>query len=73
MNQLRGTRSSLLPDLPFGACASVFAFNRISRALWFLAVRLMRVVGGCLCGDFPMIELEITAPIASATIEHLLT
>ena len=25
--------------LPFGACASVFAFNRISRALWFLAVK----------------------------------
>lgn len=59
-------------SLPFGACASVFAFNRISRALWFLAVKLMGAVGGCFYDDFPLIEPEITAPIASSSVEHLL-
>ena len=59
-------------SLPFGACASVFAFNRISRALWFLAVKIMGAVGGCFYDDFPLIEPEITAPIASSAVEHLL-
>ena len=59
-------------SLPFGACASVFAFNRISRALWFLAVKLMGAVGGCFYDDFPLIEPDITAPIASSVVEHLL-
>ena len=59
-------------SLPFGACASVFAFNRISRALWYLAIKLMGVVGGCFYDDFPLIEPEITAPLASSSVEHLL-
>ena len=59
-------------SLPFGACASVFAFNRISRALWYLAVKLMGVVGGCFYDDFPLIEPEVTAPLASSSVEHLL-
>ena len=59
-------------SLPFGACASVFAFNRISRALWYLAVKLMGVVGGCFYDDFPLIEPEITAALASSSVEHLL-
>ena len=59
-------------SLPFGACASVLAFNRISRALWYLAVKLMGVVGGCFYDDFPLIEPEVTAPLASSSVEHLL-
>ena len=58
--------------LPFGACASVFAFNRISRALWFLAVKLMGVIGGCFYDDFPLIEPEVTAPLAPSSVERLL-
>ena len=60
-------------SLPFGPCASVFAFNRISRALWFLAVKLMKIIGGCFYDDFPLIEPEITAQVASSAIEHLLS
>ena len=60
-------------SLPFGACASVFAFNRISRSLWFLAVKLMKIIGGCFYDDFPLIEPEITAQVASSAIEHLLS
>ena len=56
-------------SLPFGACASGFAFNRISRALWYLAIKLMGVVGGCFYDDFPLIE---PAPLASSSVEHLL-
>ena len=59
-------------SLPFGACASVFAFNRISRALWFLAVKLMGVIGGCFYDDFPLIEPKVTATLASSSVEHLL-
>ncbi len=57
-------------SLPFGA-SSVFAFDRTSRALWFLAVKIMKVIGGCSYDDFPLIECEVTASIASSAIEHL--
>ena len=59
-------------SLPFGACASVFAFNRISRALWFLAVKLCGIIGGCFYDDYPLFEPSITAPLASSSVEHLL-
>ena len=41
-----GARFFLTQSLPFGACASVYAFNRISRSLLHLLVRLGKITGG---------------------------
>ena len=38
-------------SLPFGACSSVFAFNRISRSLWHLGAKIFLLNGGCFSDD----------------------
>ena len=44
--------------LLFGASASVFAFNKISRALWHLPVHKLSIVTSVFYDDFPCFEVE---------------
>ena len=60
-------------SLPFGACSSVFAFNRISRSLWHLGVTMFLLNGGCFYDDFPMVEPECTSRLAAQSFELLLS
>ena len=50
-------------SLPFGASASVLAFNKISRALWHILTQF-----GVLDDDYPCFELS---PLASHTTKFL--
>ncbi|CAE7837068.1 gpt [Symbiodinium sp. CCMP2592] len=59
-------------SLPFGACAAVYSFNRISRSLLHLATTLCGVIGGVFYDDFPLIEPALTARLCSVSIEALL-
>ena len=59
-------------SLPFGARASVYAFNRLSRGLWFLMAKMCHVVLGCFYDDFPIVEPSISAVLATQSVQHLL-
>ena len=43
-------------SLPFGASASVFAFNKLTRALWAILVRKFNVLASVFYDDFPVVE-----------------
>ena len=58
--------------LPFGASASVFAFTRISRAIWHLASHFSLMIGGVFFDDFPTIELQASNTLARMSFERLL-
>ena len=60
-------------SLPFGACSSVFAFNRISRSLWHLGTKMFLLNGGCFYDGFPMIEPSPTSRLATQSFEVLLS
>ncbi len=67
-----GARFFLTQSLPFGACASVYAFNRISRSLLHLLVNLGKITGGVFYDDFPMLEMAESSRLASMVAEHVL-
>ena len=56
----------------FGARASVYAFNRLSRGLWFLMAKRCHGVLGCFYDDFPIVEPCISAVLATQSVQHLL-
>lgn len=41
-------------SLMFGSTAAVYAFNRVSRSLWFLFNRMLRVPCGVFYDDYPL-------------------
>eukprot|EP00435_Cladocopium_sp_Y103_P026492 s3071_g6.t1 len=49
-------------SLMFGSTAAVFAFNRVSRSLWFLVNRYLKIPSAVYFDDFPMF-----APLQSAS------
>ena len=59
-------------SIHFGASASVFAFNRISLSLFHLSCALLGTLGGVYYDDYPLIEPEISARMATLSIESLL-
>ncbi|CAE6911825.1 gpt [Symbiodinium sp. CCMP2592] len=59
-------------SLPFGACAAVYSFNRISRSLHHLATTLCGIIGGVFYDDFPLVEPALTARLCTVSIESLL-
>ena len=62
----------LSQSLPFGACAAVYSFNRISRSLWHLSTHLCKTLGGVFYDDFPLLEPACSGRMASASFQHLL-
>ena len=57
--------------LPFGSSASVYAFNRISRACHTIGVRLFGLVWNNYYDDFPQLDLVAFQGDAQATAEGL--
>eukprot|EP00435_Cladocopium_sp_Y103_P068295 s649_g31.t1 len=47
--------------LMFGSTAAVYAFNRVSRSIWFLINKVMKVPSAVYFGDCPMFSPEATA------------
>ena len=55
-------------SLPFGAGASVFAFNKLSRALWHIMVHKFGLILGVFVDDFPAMEVEDLAPMTTQIV-----
>ena len=61
--------------LPFGATQSVFSFNRVSRAIWALGTRGVRLMWTCFYDDFPIFaskDLEANTDTSAMTFFTLL-
>ena len=50
-----------LMTLMFGSTAAVYAFNRVSRSLWFLINVYLKVPTAVYCYDYPMFSPETSA------------
>ena len=59
-------------SLPFGACASVYSFNRISRGTWHIMSHGCKALGGVYFDDFPVVEPAALCALASQSFEGLL-
>ena len=59
-------------SLMFGATAAVYAFNRLSRSLWFLLNRMMLIPCGVFYDDFPMFSPSEIAEDADLSASALL-
>ena len=55
-------------SLPSGACASVFAFNKVSRTLWHLLVHRLHMMSSVFYDDNPCFELQ---PLVHLTAKAL--
>jgi hypothetical protein len=56
----------------FGSTASLYMFNRFSRAIWFVACKLWFLVTTCFGDDFPDLEPQETANEALLAFQALL-
>ena len=59
-------------SLMFGATASVYAFNRASRSLWFLFNRMLHIPCGVFFDDFPMFSPAELSESADTSASELL-
>lgn len=58
----KGKARYYIPNaLMFGATAAVYAFNRVSRSLWFLINVYLKVPTAVYCYDYPMFSPETSA------------
>ena len=60
-------------SLPFGACSSVYAFNRISHSLKFLAQKLLKGVLTVFYDDFPILEPAASAGLFDGMLSKFLS
>ena len=59
-------------SLMFGATAAVYAFNRLSRSLWFLMNRMLLIPCGVFYDDFPLFSPKELAQNADEAASSLL-
>lgn len=59
-------------SLMFGATAAVYAFNRVSRSLWFLLNKMLVIPCGVFYDDFPLLSPRETAGDADNAASELL-
>ena len=59
--------------LPFGASASVFEFNKLSRALWWILVVRYNILACSYYDDFPLLAWDSFASAVDKTSSSLLT
>ena len=60
-------------SLPFGACSSVYAFNRISASIKFLVQKLLVGILTVFYDDFPLIEPAVSAELFDQMMSKCLT
>ena len=65
-------RFFLSKSLPFGATASVYAFNKITRGLWSLLVRKFCIFSTVFYDDFPILEFSSLASTTTGIVQNLL-
>ena len=59
-------------SLMFGSTAAVYAFNRISRCIWFLINRLLWIPAGVFYDDFPLLSPAESSDNADAVVSEFL-
>ena len=59
-------------SLMFGSTAAVYAFNRISRCIWFLINRLLWIPAGVFYDDFPLLSPAASSDNADAIVSAFL-
>ncbi|CAJ1408832.1 unnamed protein product [Effrenium voratum] len=59
-------------SLMFGATAAVYAFNRVSRSIWFLMNKMLVIPCGVFYDDFPLLSPCETASNADESASELL-
>eukprot|EP00435_Cladocopium_sp_Y103_P068420 s303_g31.t1 len=64
-----GWRYYTTQSLPFGASASVFSFNKISRAIWHLLVHGMHILTCVFYDDFPCFEVEPLTKLTATALD----
>lgn len=74
IEDLQGAKRLFISKVaPFGASASVYGFNRLSRAIQLIGERLFGLIWNCYYDDFPQLDLACSGDNAQATAERLLT
>ena len=58
--------------LPFGASASVYSFNRVSRSIHYLLCSFLHVICTVFFDDFPMVSTRTAAGLTSKTVSYFL-
>ena len=69
-NMCRAKQLFISNVLPFGASASVYAFNRLARACHTIGVRLLGLVWGNYYDDFPQLDIVASNDDAQCTAER---
>jgi len=59
-------------SLMFGATAAVYSFNRVSRSIWFLFNRMLKIPSGVFYDDFPLFSPSDLAENADSSASELL-
>ena len=66
-------RYFLSQSLPFGACSSVYAFNRIGAAIRFLIQHVLKGVLTVFYDDFPLLETTACSQLMESMVAKFLT
>ena len=64
------TELDLQNSLPFGATAAVYGFNRFSRAIWFVGVKLLSLIWFNFYDDFPHVDWAVMGTSSLDTSER---
>ena len=59
-------------SLPFGASASVYSFNKISRGIWHLLVHKFGFLTSVFYDDYPVFEVQPLAALTSKIVDAFL-
>ena len=57
-----------LKALPFGACKSVYAFLRLSHAIWWLGCKALQLPWSCYYDDFVVVAPATCAPLLDSVV-----
>ena len=68
-----GWRMYTTCSLPFGASASVYSFNKISRGIWHLLVHKFGFLTSVFYDDYPVFEVQPLAALTSKIVDAFLS
>lgn len=61
-----------IPNALFGSTAAVYAFNRVSRSLWFLINKFLKVPSAVYFDDYPMFSPKASAQETDSLVSDFL-
>ena len=67
-----GNSRYYIPNALFGSTAAVYAFNRVSRSLWFLRNKFLKVPSAVYFDDYPMFSPKASAQETDSLVSDFL-